>query len=141
MRRSIEICAYIIFKHLSAKRCYIYCWRKLNSLRFRQTQKTFFFKCPRERTTRHNDQCLDLLNSIWKPVHFFRFCTIQSKLHFYTFICKKCYIDCGRKLHFNKIKEIWGCILEALMKNLHLFIPQFLGFDETLKSEKFQDVY
>ena len=26
---------------------------------------------------------------------------------------------------FNKIREISGCKLEALMKNFHLFIPQF----------------
>ena len=42
---------------------------------------------------------------------------------------QNCYIDCRT---FNKIREIWGCILEALMKKLHLFIPQFLGYDETL---------
>ena len=46
---------------------------------------------------------------------------------------KKCYIDYRRKLHWiNKIREIWGCLLEALLKNLLLFIPQFYGFDETL---------
>ena len=36
----------------------------------------------------------------------------------------------------NKIREIWGCILEALMKNLHLFITQFFGFDETLNNDE-----
>ena len=45
---------------------------------------------------------------------------------------KTCYIDFRGKLHSIK-SEIWGCILEVLMKNLHLFIPQFFGFDETLK--------
>ena len=33
-------------------------------------------------------------------------------------------------LYLNKIKEIWGCILEALIKNLYLFILQFWVFDE-----------
>ena len=36
----------------------------------------------------------------------------------------------------NKIREIWACILEALMKNLHLFITQFFGFDETFNNDE-----
>ena len=39
---------------------------------------------------------------------------------------------------FNKIREISGCKLEALMKNFHLFIPQFFLFlfDETWNKGK-----
>ena len=34
----------------------------------------------------------------------------------------------------NSCRNIWGCLLEALMKNLHLFINRFLGFDENLNT-------
>ena len=33
---------------------------------------------------------------------------------------------------FNKIRETWRCLLKALMKNLHLLLPQCFVFDETL---------
>ena len=40
---------------------------------------------------------------------------LQKKLHKFL-----------KEITFNKIREIWGCILEALLKNLHLFI--YLSF-------------
>ena len=40
------------------------------------------------------------------------------------------FIDRRRKLYSIKSERFEG-ILEALMKNLHLFIPQFFGLDET----------
>ena len=70
-----------------------------------------------------------------KSCAFFRFCIIQciylsitslsitSFLHIYL---QKIYIDCRRKLHSTKLAlEIWGCILEALMKNLHFYTSVF----------------
>ena len=84
--------------------------------------------CPQKRSTRHNDLCWDLLEStcmhtcaLFLDSAYYR--ASINNFSFTHFICKKFTL---------KIREIWGCILEALMKNLHLYIPQFFGFDETL---------
>ena len=75
------------------------------------------------------------LESICKPVHFFKILHNTVYIDINNFIFKHLsanffYIDRRRKLYSIKSERFEG-ILEALMKNLHLFIPQFFGLDET----------
>ena len=67
------------------------------------------------------------------------FLILHKKVHisinnfiFKHFSARKCNIDYRRKLHSIKSERFEGVLLEALMKNLHLFISQFFGFGETL---------
>ena len=62
------------------------------------------------------------------------FCILQNIAHISinNIYLQKMLHKLQKETTFNKIKEIYVCILDELMNNLHLFIPQFFELGETL---------
>ena len=49
---------------------------------------------------------------------------IYQLLHFQTFICKKCYIDCRRKLYSIKSDRICLYLFWGVWRNLYFVVPR-----------------
>ena len=81
-----------------------------------------YSSCPQGRSTLHSD----LFRSAREYMHTCAF--LKKNLHNTMHISIRDFIfkhlsakNVTKETSFNKIRDIWGSILEALMKNLHLF--------------------